>query len=80
MKRCSHAYFPQDPNRLDDVYQAIKTELSSQHLIGYESSDTRRDGQFRHVRVQVSRAKIEARTRPGYFAPAAASSASGSGS
>ncbi len=73
------AYFPKDSARLDDAYETIRTELSSQHLIAYQSSASLHDGRFRHVHVDVSRLGVEARTRPGYFAPAADSSASRSG-
>jgi Ca-activated chloride channel family protein len=63
-------FFPQIARDLAAVYGEIKAELSSQYSLAYESTNTRRDGQFRHVTVRVERAGIIARTRPGYYAPA----------
>jgi Ca-activated chloride channel family protein len=63
------AFFPLDVKELAGIYGEIKTELSSQYFLAYESNDTRRDGQFRHVAVRVERAGAVARARPGYYAP-----------
>jgi Ca-activated chloride channel homolog len=64
------SFFPQVAKDLAAVYGEIKTELSSQYSLAYESTNPRRDGQFRHVMVRVDRAGVVARTRPGYYAPA----------
>ena len=63
-------FFPQMASDLAGVYGEIKAELSSQYSLAYESNNTRRDGQFRHVAVRVERTGAVARTRPGYYAPA----------
>ena len=63
-------FLPLVAKELASVYGEIKAELSSQYSLAYESTNTRRDGQFRHVTVRVERAGIIARTRPGYYAPA----------
>jgi len=63
------AYFPADVKDLQGVYAEIKAELSSQYSLAYESSNSRRDGQFRRVAVRVDRTGAQARTRPGYYAP-----------
>jgi hypothetical protein len=51
------------------VYGEIKTELSSQYSLAYESTNPARDGRFRHVSVVIAGAI--GRTRPGYYAPRA---------
>ena len=55
---------------LSDVYTKIADELTSQYVLGYQSSNGRRDGGWRNLAVHVHRPNVQARTRPGYFAPA----------
>jgi hypothetical protein len=38
-------------------------------LLGYTPSNTRSDGRFRHIRVEVTRPGVRVIARPGYFAP-----------
>ena len=62
------------PNRVDDlagVYTQIADELASQYLVGYVSKNGRRDGAWRRIVVQVARAEANARSKQGYYAPAA---------
>jgi Ca-activated chloride channel homolog len=63
-------FFPQAVADLATVYGEIMMELSSQYSLAYESSNTRKDGQYRHLVVRVERTGVVARTRPGYYAPA----------
>ena len=62
-------FFPQAANDLAAIYGEIKTELSSQYSLAYESSNPARDGRFRRVSVAITRSGAVARTRPGYYAP-----------
>jgi Ca-activated chloride channel family protein len=64
------AYFPEKVEDLKDVYQQIAEELSSQYTMGYASKNSRRDGGWRRIVVQVARPNIVARTKRGYFAAA----------
>jgi Ca-activated chloride channel homolog len=64
------AFFPGRVSELPAIYELISQELSSQYLLGYTSSNTRRDGQWRRVAVRTSRAGATARTRLGYYGPA----------
>jgi Ca-activated chloride channel family protein len=58
---------------LEDTCEKIALELKSQYVIGYESTNTNKDGKFRKVRVRVTppegMLKLSVRTREGYFAP-----------
>jgi Ca-activated chloride channel family protein len=54
---------------LGPVYENIRLELARQYAVGYVSNDLRRDGEFRHLSVQVSRPGARARSRLGYVAP-----------
>jgi Ca-activated chloride channel family protein len=58
---------------LADTCEKIALELKSQYVIGYESTNTNKDGKFRKVRVKVTPPegvlKMSVRTRDGYYAP-----------
>jgi len=43
--------------------------LSSQYLVGYTSSNQKRDGGWRRINVRASRPGATARARMGYYAP-----------
>ncbi|HVH25940.1 MAG TPA: VWA domain-containing protein [Vicinamibacterales bacterium] len=62
------AFFPQDMDAFSGIYAEIKTELSNQYSLAYESNNPRRDGQFRRISIRVSRNGASARTRSGYYA------------
>jgi hypothetical protein len=62
-------FFPLEARDLTVVYSEIREELSSQYSMAYESTNSRRDGQYRHITVRVNRVGVVARTRPGYYAP-----------
>ena len=63
------AFFPQRPEDLAGIYGVIADELASQYVIGYASSNQKRDGSWRRLTVQVNRTGTTARTKRGYFAP-----------
>lgn len=58
-------------NRNDyrDAFERIIRENSSYYVLGYYSDNTRRDGRFRQVQVQVRRPGVTVRARKGYTAP-----------
>jgi len=62
-------FFPGGAEELPSIYGMISEELSSQYLLGYTSSNPRRDGRWRRIQVRVARAGATARTRQGYYAP-----------
>ena len=67
------AFFPTQVSQLAGIYGQISDELSSQYTVGYTSRNPRRDGAWRRVVVRVGRPNSVARTKLGYFAPAAPS-------
>ena len=70
----AQAFFP-SPKELNAVYATIAAELASQYSIGYVPANTRPDGRFRRVVVQVvTKPSLHPRTRPGYTADAVATS------
>lgn len=64
------AFFPSQVRELTDVYQEIVRELGSQYVLGYASTNARRDGAWRRIAVKMRRKDAVARTKPGYYAPA----------
>ena len=53
---------------LPDVYTQIANELTTQYVIGYLSRG-QNDGAWRRLLVRIRRPNLQARTRPGYYAP-----------
>lgn len=65
----AESFFPTDIVELRDIYASISRELSSQYSIGYSPSNSRPDGRFRRVVVQVvSRPELRPKARAGYTA------------
>ncbi len=58
-----------DLNDFTPAFTEVQRENSSYYLIGYTPSNTRSDGRFRHIRVDVDRQGLKIQARPGYFAP-----------
>jgi Ca-activated chloride channel family protein len=52
---------------LRETFAQVAKELASQYSIGYYSSNTKRDGKFREVKIKVNRAGLIARTKKGYY-------------
>jgi Ca-activated chloride channel homolog len=55
---------------LSNIYNQIADELTSQYVLGYASSNERRDGGWRAIVLRLRRPELRARTRSGYYAPA----------
>lgn len=64
------SFFVQKAEELTGVYGQISDELSSQYTMGYAPKNTRRDGAWRRLQVQVDRGNVTVRTKRGYYAPA----------
>jgi len=56
-------------NDLDKGLKRIADDLTSYYLLGYYTSNTKLDGQFRRITVRVKRPGVEVRARRGYRAP-----------
>jgi VWFA-related protein len=56
-------------NDFGPSFGRIIQDNSSYYVLGYYSSDSRRDGQFRSVNVRVKDPKLQVRARKGYVAP-----------
>ena len=58
-----------DQGDLTRAFQKVFRDLGSYYLLSYYSTNTRLDGRFRRIRVEVKRDGLEVRSRPGYLAP-----------
>jgi Ca-activated chloride channel homolog len=63
------AYFPEDASQLDAEYRRIVESLRRRWIIGYESTNTARDGAWRPVSIRLKSGSAKVRSRGGYFAP-----------
>jgi Ca-activated chloride channel homolog len=63
------ALFVERSDRLDQPFAEILEELANQYLIGYESSNPKRDGSWREIKVELSEQSYSVRARQGYRAP-----------
>jgi VWFA-related protein len=63
------AYFPDDVSQLEADYHRIVENLRRRWIIGYESTNTARDGAWRPVGIDVKDGSGVVRSRGGYFAP-----------
>jgi Ca-activated chloride channel family protein len=67
------ALFPSAMKDLDAMYRKIAAEVQAQYVLGYVSTNTARNGEWRKVEIRVKSPqsqRIQVRTRQGYFAPA----------
>jgi VWFA-related protein len=56
-------------NTYDQAFTRLVRENSSYYVLGFYSSNDRRDGRFRQVQVRVTRPGLQVRARNGYVAP-----------
>jgi Ca-activated chloride channel family protein len=66
------AFFPTSLKEVDKFYDIIHREVTARYSLGYTSTDTRKDGAWREVKIRFKRADlkgVKVRTRAGYFAP-----------
>ena len=54
---------------LPAAFEEISRELRSQYSLGYTSSNSRRDGSFRKLRIKAHRNRLRVQARKGYYAP-----------
>jgi hypothetical protein len=51
------------------LYAGVAADLRTLYSVAYQSSsESKRDGRWRAIRVEVTRPELLARTRPGYYA------------
>jgi VWFA-related protein len=58
-----------NPNDLEGEMEKVARESRSYYLLGYTPRNTKRDGKFRKIEVEVRRPGLKVRARSGYYAP-----------
>jgi len=62
--------FGDNLQQLDELYDELLEELFSQYTLGYVSTNSKQDGKYRKIKVEVDREDVKVRARRGYFGPA----------
>lgn len=74
-KTGGRAFFPRNENDLRKAFEQIQIELRSQYLVAYSPSNSKRDGSYRTVKIEIvnpelKKQELVLRHRQGYFARA----------
>jgi VWFA-related protein len=59
-----------DSNDFAPAFQQVQHDTEAYYILGFHSTDTRRDGSYRHLTVKLNRSDAKIEYRPGYYAPA----------
>ena len=59
-----------DSNDFSPAFERIQRDTSAYYVIGFRSTDTRRDGRYRRLTIKLNRPDLKLEYRPGYYAPA----------
>lgn len=75
------AFFPENVDDVRNICEQVARDVRNQYTLAYYPTNTKRDGTFRAVQVEVipprGRGKLVARTRNGYYAPGGGGTATG---
>jgi VWFA-related protein len=58
-----------DINDFGQAFTGVQQDNSTYYLLGYSPSNTKSDGRFRRIHVEVKRPGVKIQARPGYYAP-----------
>lgn len=58
-----------DSNDFAPAFQQVQNDTQAYYILGFKSTDERKDGSFRHLTVKVNRPDVKLEYRPGYYAP-----------
>ena len=66
-----NSFFPNSITNLENICRTIATELKYQYVIGYQSSNTAKDGDWRKIKVtaEYPNNKLTVRAKAGYYGP-----------
>ncbi len=63
-----HVFTVSSKHPLNEVFKAIQDEMRNQYSIGYQSTNPKRDGSFRHIEIKVANSDYRVQARSGYYA------------
>jgi Ca-activated chloride channel homolog len=61
------AFFPNAMKDVESAYDKVLAEIKGQYHLGYQSSNTTKDGAWRKVEIRLKRPDLRVRSRKGYF-------------
>jgi VWFA-related protein len=59
-----------DSNDFAPAFQQVQHDTEAYYIVGFRSTNTARDGSYRHLTVKLNRNDVKIDYRPGYYAPA----------
>jgi len=59
-----------DSNDFSPAFTRIQNDTSAYYVLGFHSTDLRRDGRYRRLSIKIDRGDVKLEYRPGYYAPA----------
>ena len=59
-----------DSNDFAPAFQQVQHDTEAYYILGFKSTNTARDGSFRHLTIKINRSDVKLEYRPGYYAPA----------
>ena len=59
-----------DSNDFAPAFQQVQHDSEAYYILGFKSTNTARDGSFRHLTIKLARNDVKVDYRPGYYAPA----------
>jgi Ca-activated chloride channel family protein len=63
------AFFPSAMKDVENAYDKVLAEIKGQYHLGYLSTNTSKDGEWRKVEIKVKRPDLKVRSRKGYYGP-----------
>ena len=59
-----------DSNDFSPAFERVQSDTSAYFILGFRSTDIRKDGRYRRLIIKVNRGDLKLEYRPGYYAPA----------
>jgi VWFA-related protein len=59
-----------DSNDFAPAFQQVQHDTEAYYIVGFHSTNSARDGSYRHLTVKLNRNDVKIDYRPGYYAPA----------
>ncbi len=63
------AYFPEDVSGLEEPYRRVVEHLRRRWVVGYTSTNSKRDGAWRRIEITAKSPDVVIRSPGGYFSP-----------
>src|SRR6202012_6232166 len=58
-----------DSNDFSPAFERVQRDTSAYYVIGFRSTDTRKDGRYRRHTIKINRSDVKMEYLPAYYAP-----------